>query len=257
MLLQSFICPLVMYTRNDKGVAELGQLIGTVFFVNEDGVFLTAKHVIDSALSLSKDSGMSIGVVVKGFSEASEESLVAPLVSHEFYSENVDVSIGKVNHRTPTELFFTHEKVAGFFSDVITFGYPIDAVHEKVFYEDRALKGYIQREVQADRDSGLGNSGCDSYEVNFVVSRGMSGSPLIKVDGNGNFIVTGICVGFNRSHTVDYEHTEVNDSGDVFVESVRKVIEYSRAPIIYTFLEWKPQMLNGKSLIEICQNRLP
>lgn len=256
MLLQSFICPLVMYTQNDKGVAILDKLIGTVFFINQDGVFLTAKHVVQSALSISEGNGMSVGVVVKGEGEAYKESFITPLVSYDFYNDNVDVCIGSVNYKTPTELFFSYNKMVGIFSDVLSFGYPIDAVHNGVFYEDRALKGYIQREIKADRDSGLVNSGCDSYELNFVVSRGMSGSPLIKVNPDGKFIVVGICVGFNRSQTIDFERTEINDNGEIYVESIRKVIEYSRAPIIQGFWDWKPNILKGKSLIECCQHKI-
>lgn len=257
MIMQSFISPLVSYKKDENGKAVLGQLFGTVFFINKDGIFLTAKHVVDSALEAAQENGSQIGIVVKGQGEKSTESFIAELDTYEYYGDKVDVAIGKINYQIPPELKFTNAKVADIYSDVITFGYPLDAIYESVFYEARALKGYIQREIYANRDNAFVDSGCDTYELNFVVSRGMSGSPLIKVDEKGNFIVVGICIGYNRSETIDFERTEVNDSGEVFTESVRKIVEYSRAPAIYPFLNWKPSMLEGYSVYDVSTHLEP
>ena len=184
LYLQDHIIPICLAERGD-GEAILRSLLGTAFFVGSRGVFLTAKHLLKGIEDLPP--GQICGLVVKS-DDVQAKSLFAPLLGWESAPPPFDIAAGIVRCRSKSWFSFPDDNPIGHWLDVATLGYPetaLDHTPEKFDIHLRALKGYIQRPVDADAIE-LISPHPECFELSFSVTSGMSGAPLFLARGGRN-----------------------------------------------------------------------
>jgi hypothetical protein len=230
-----------------EGKIIIEQLHGTGFFINEDGFFLTAKHVIQKGLI---DVGENGGFLV--FCPYFNDSIgfvVVKIEDYEFASNAYDIAICKSNLKSQTFYKFK-DMTVGPWKDIATHGYPASIVHKNIDefqIQTRFHKGYIQREVPKGRMHDGKNP--PLFELSFPITQGLSGSPLF-IHAQPNDFLIGVCVGTTQSQLVLYEETDIEEDGSKYQERTVKVEEFGIAHDIRGLANWKPNILNGASLSE-------
>jgi hypothetical protein len=237
------VCQAEVSTNNEK----LTRLEGTAFFINRDGVFLTAGHVLQ--VVKADASGLTWGLNLKGLT--SNHNFFAHLGEIDFAPAPFDIGIGRVNH--PSLSWFSPYSADGArgWTDVKTLGYPASALNttpEKFNIHLRLLKGYIQREINED-ELPIHRPHPHCYELNFPIPNGLSGSPLFSTEGNRRQLI-GVCVKSIDVEIIIDSFTEVDDQGNRFREKRARVEQYGIAHSILPLLDWRPSLLKGKSLKE-------
>jgi len=250
--LQSHVVPVVLVDVIGPQLVKIRDLFGSAFFINET-MFLTARHVLEAAVARSKETGLSYGLNQKYDEGKSPVNVTAKVMEYEFAPEPYDIAIGRSSYKTVT-MFTLAEASPAEWQDVVAFGYPLsivdwDAKHPAMIGM-RCHKGYIQR-VIAKGELKLGPP-APAYELNFNISRGLSGAPLF-MSRHPKDIVIGVCVGSTRSELIDYEMVEINEEGNQLKESRLKIEEYGVAHDLISLHSWRPNLLGGKSLLEACQ----
>lgn len=248
MFLQSYVLPVCSY-RMESGTATIEDLFGSAFFINRSGIFLTARHVLESGLVDAEKKGRTLGLCQKLDAGRSPKSGVAQLVEYEFAPEPYDVAIGRSTAGVETLLTLAPLEV-DVWENVAAYGYPLnitDMEVEKISINLRAHKGYIQRLIRPGELKISKNP--DAFELSFSLSRGLSGSPLF-VHRKPKDIVIGVCVGTFRNEETDFELTEVDDDGRIYKESRLKIEQFGMAHDIRGLHSWRPKLLDGQSLIE-------
>jgi hypothetical protein len=252
MFLQSAVVPIVLYTENDVS-ADIKEAIGTGFFINSSGAFLTCKHVMDGAYQKGQEKGYKIGVVVKGDKGNSGKSYISAIVEHEDAPNPYDICLGKLNYKLDTRRMVLQPYGVEVWQRVSTYGYPLNAVSgnpTSLNINLRAQKGIVQR-ILAPGDLPIGP--CPSgYELSFLIGTGMSGSPLFIYAGE-NDILIGICVSCSRTEEID-EITEVAEGQKIFRETKLRITEFGIAHDLISLHSWKPALLGGKTLLESSQS---
>jgi len=247
--LQSHVVPVVVVEKTGHRLFKIRELFGSAFFINET-VFLTAKHVLKGALARSKETGLQYGLCQKYEEGKSPLNVICDVVAHEFAPEPYDVAIGRSAYKTTT-MFTLDDVKPTEWQDVVTFGYPLSIVDwdakTPAMIGLRCHKGYIQRVVAAG-ELKLGPA-APAYELNFNISRGLSGAPLF-VSRHPKDVVVGVCVGSARSELIDYERVDVDEHGNKLKESRLKIEEYGLAHDIVSLHSWCPGLLAGKSLLD-------
>lgn len=244
-MLEDMIVPVCKY-RIEKNNAIIERSIGTAFFINSQGVFLTAGHVVKAI------PNQTTGLCIKH--KTTLKNIMSPIVNIEYASDNVDVAIGKIEYETH-HWFELEEFNPTYWLNVATLGYPETAfnVNPADYYINlRAHKGYIQRIIAPNELSYLGPHKT-LLELNFAIPCGLSGAPLFKVNGSKN-ILLGVCIGSHTSEIVDYEYNSHIDDQSTHSERKVKVEQYGIAQDISEILEWKPDLLKDKTLRNIFEN---
>lgn len=247
-LLQEFVIPICQVKLIAGGV-NIEKLFGTAFFINANGVFLTAKHVIENAAAATNGYDIRYGLITKSDTQFGK-SVFVWIQEFEFAPHPFDVAIGIANPHS--KCFFsipTQEKIEGW-QDVATFGYPETAINidvEKFNIHLRHLKGYIQRPIPAD-ELPVGRPHPDSFELSFPITNGLSGSPLFIPKGSVIQEIVGVCVKSFESEIVIDSVTDIDESGKVLTEKRAKVEQYGIAESIFPLLDWTPKLLGGKSI---------
>ena len=231
-------------------------LYGTAFFINGEGAFLTASHVLKAAQKTVEGNGRQLALVVKGIDGASEKSFLAPIETYEHAPEPYDVSAGRVAARSPTYLRLRPFEIA-VWRDVAAFGYPESAIARQ--FDDlrlnlRALKGYVQR-LTRPGDLPLGEHPA-GYELSFNISPGLSRAPVFIHEGQTDLLI-GVAVSSVRSELIDASITEVNDNGQEYTERRVRIEEYGFAHDIRGLLDWRPSIFHGLSLNELNLSPVP
>jgi len=247
-VLEDFVVP-ICRAEMGGGQAQLRRLEGSAFFVNDGGVYLTAAHVLRSVQASSVEVNVAYGLVVKP-GEVPKNSLFAPLIQHEFAPAPFDVAIGVVAY-TSRSWFrpYTGPRIEGW-KDVATLGYPETALNASAALFNihlRMLKGFIQRPIGAD-ELPIHRPHPECFELNFAVTAGLSGAPLFVAAGGDGQELIGICTSSYSAEIVDYSETLVEEPGKVFQEKRVKAEQYGIAHSIVPLLDWKPEVLNGKTL---------
>ena len=248
-LLQDYVIPICSAERF-KGSVSLRQLLGTAFFINNAGVFLTAKHVLQQ---IDKDTsgGVDYGLCVKS-QNATAADMFAPLKSWEVAPEPYDIAIGTVDAGSRAWFSRPEESRATPWKDVATLGYPETALNTSAGnfnVHPRMLKGYIQRLVDAGEiDLIAPHPIC--YELSFPVTSGVSGAPLFATNNNRQDLI-GVCVGSYSAEVTDYRSTYVDDDGSRHEERSVKVEQIGIAECIFSLLEWTPGIFGQQSLAEL------
>lgn len=249
MFLQSYVAPVCLCEVDPNGGANIRELFGTAFLINDKGVFLTARHVLEDAYAKAQENGQIVGLIVKGEAGSSPKSGVAPIKSFEHAPAPYDVSIGTVHYQSPTLLRLAPIEIEPW-QDVAAYGYPIHAVSgpaSALGLNLRCHKGYIQR-LLSPGDIPLG-SHPDGFELSFLVARGISGAPLF-VHRQDKDIVIGVCVGSFRTEQIEDEFVEISQNGSTYKEIKIKIDEFSTAQDIRPLHGWKPELLAGATLLE-------
>ncbi|KFZ32122.1 hypothetical protein IDSA_05500 [Pseudidiomarina salinarum] len=248
MFLQSYVFPICLYSLID-GKANIQELIGSGFFINDGGCFLTAKHVIESAVASATAKDCLVGLVLKGENGKSEKSVICELKDYEFAPDGYDIAIGVIDYHCESLLTLGERNVEPW-QDVVTYGYPLHAVSgnpELLRLNIRCHKGYVQRLLRPE-DATL-TPIPKGFELSFLLSRGLSGSPLF-IHQQQKDIVVGVCVGSFRTELIEDEYLEVMENGSEYKETKLKIEEYGIAHDIRPLHSWKPKILNGTSLFE-------
>lgn len=251
MFLQTYVVPACLYIE-DGGAATLKELIGSVFFINNEGIFLTAKHVMEGGISKAREKNMKFGLCVKADHGKSLQSLIAEIINNESANNPFDISIGRVNHGCETLLTLSPINIE-VWQDVAAYGYPLITLNispSDFQINMRCHKGYIQRIIKPG-DIHIGDNP-DAFETSFLLGKGLSGSPLF-VHRQPKDIVIGVCVGSIRTEIIDYEHVEVDENGNKYKESRLKIEEFGIAHDIRPLHNWRPNLLGGLTLLEATQ----
>lgn len=247
-LLQDYLVPICSAEHKGK-VALLRRLLGTAFFINEQGLFLTAKHVMQ-AIDLHPRQNCLYGINVKSAGEPHANMFVA-IQRWEGAPQPFDVAIGQVFFQSRSWFEIRDEKLEAGWKDVAAMGYPETALNvtpEHFNIHLRMLKGYIQRFVRAG-ELQIRSPHPDCYELSFQITAGMSGAPLFTTENNKQQLI-GVCVGSVSAELVDYASSHVEDDGRELNEKRVKVEQIGLAESIFPLLSWRPEMLGGHSLGE-------
>ena len=258
-LLQHFVVPYVRLDNPDER-PTIGTVHGTAFFINSNGAFLTARHVVENCEADIKDHGGVAALVMSN--EEHPEVRFAGRVERRFFPDKpYDVAVGTVRRKSKGYFVFDSGVKAWMWEDVYTAGYPVSATTRRngdIRIDARGLKGEILRRLPAG--DILIHPHPDIIEVSFAITRGMSGAPLVMRnahDQNGNpipyFVLLGVCVGNEPSQIVDFSHTEVQDGGKEFKERIARIEEYGLVHDIRPLKDWKPECLSPLTLGEAIQ----
>jgi len=247
LTLETYVVPICRFDIGE-GKAVIRTFHGTAFFVGESGTFLTARHVIEDAITNVRNHGGFVGLC--GKAEDFKSNRAIPIQNSEFAPAPYDVAVGTTNYRCQS--VFTVEKIeVAMWADVAMLGYPSSTLvnsNGAIWMYLRGFKGYVQRTVSPEA-LPLSTHPC-SFEASFPIARGMSGAPLFVHAGRKD-IVVGVCVGSNRSETLDYEYVDVDEAGRELRESIRRIEEYGLAHDIRPLVTWSPALLEGKTLGEV------
>jgi hypothetical protein len=250
MFLQTYVVPVCLCEIGDTSV-KIVRLIGSAFFINETGAFLTARHVIDAAQSFAGESQLAIGLAVKRDNGRSETTGFVLISAWESAPDPFDIVIGQVSYSCETVLKVQNIGITEW-KEVATFGYPLTALsgpQEAPELNIRCHRGYIQR-LTRPGDIHIGQHP-NGFELSFPISQGLSGAPLFVHAGDHD-VVIGVCVSSYRSEIVEYDHTEVYENGTRFSEKRLKIEEYGFAHDIRALAEsWRPALLANKRLSEL------
>jgi hypothetical protein len=245
-LLQDFVVPICRSEIAD-GQATLRKLEGTAFFINGDGIYLTAAHVLKSIVAQPAESEVHYGLVVKPIDEPSD-SLFAPLGKYEFAPAPFDIGIGAIVFRSRSWFHaYSGQKIEGW-RDIATLGYPETALnsHPTDFnIHLRMLKGFIQRPIAAD-ELPIHRPHPNCFELNFAVTAGLSGAPLFIAAGANRQELIGVCTSSYSAEIVDYSELTVEEDGKVLKEKSVKAEQYGIAHSIADLLDWEPEILGGR-----------
>lgn len=236
--LQSFVTTVVSYEERD-GAALVRRVHGTAALIGPSGEFITAAHVLREAESFCRDGTLRIGVSPSILhADGSAGSAIAPIEVSEDAPSPYDVAVFKTPYRAKTPFRISRIDV-DVWKDCATLGYPSQTVMPVggiIELQARALKGYIQRIVPAGRAERPGHP--NSFEVSFVITRGMSGSPLFIYQGDTDALI-GVCVGSIRSEIVATD-IELPVPG----QNAVRIEEYGWAHDVRGLSEWKPKIFD-------------
>ena len=246
-LLQDYVTPICSADMS-AGKAELRRLLGTAFFINDNGLFLTARHVLEGTVKASNCRHL-FGMIVKSQAEQAT-SQFAIIQKWEPAPEPYDIAIGKVNFGSRSWFSVPHDFMRNPWVDIATLGYPETALNTaegNFMIHVRALKGYVQRFVRKD-EIELIRPHPDCYELSFPITTGMSGAPLFLEHSIDRQELIGVCVGSYSSEVTDYQSRRVCEDGKVSEERSVKLEQIGIAVAIFPLLNWKPKMLRNLSL---------
>jgi len=251
-ILQDFIAPLV---RLEGTTTNIGSHHGTAFFINPSGIFLTARHVVEECQQHIDKHGGRGALVMRHSATARVAGLITQV---EYADPPFDIAIGRVDKASKSFFLFDPAAKLWMWTDVYAAGYPVSAASLSGPMKDidaRGFKGTILRQV---RRGQLGTDHPDLLELSFAITNGLSGAPLVLrdvADHEGKpipyFFLAGVCVGSTEAEVVAFSHTEVQDAERTFKEKTSRIEQYGIAHDLRSLGDWRPQILDGKSLKEV------
>ncbi|MCP1289790.1 serine protease [Chromobacterium sp. S0633] len=223
--IRDYVFPLATVEKSGNDLS-VKQVLGTAFFIGNQGFALTAKHVITGCES-QRICGMLVG---------DDNGWVGfdVIVRESHPTEDVAlIKLAGSSWRSFFRLSNTEEHASCKYR---LFGYPDDTTQEMVQGGRVAIRpdlvyneGYIRRRYNGKLPSFQGTS---FFELSEVAGTGVSGAPVLKINSSGPWDVIGIYVG-----------EKLNDRATSVSYAVREE----------SFRQWSPQML-GKTVLEESQN---
>jgi hypothetical protein len=241
---QSVVASIVR-VRMENGLGYVEQLHGTGFFISKQGHLLTARHVIEKGQADIKAHGGFLAFFPKMADGSS--SHCHPIQDANFAPEPFDIALCAVGRPSGTFYRIEPRKVEAW-QDVASAGYPMSMVKKSTTtYEvhTRFHRGYVQRVIRpGDLLIGPNPPG---FEVSFPVTEGLSGAPLFIYNPKHDFLI-GVCVGSIQSRVVAYEDVLIHSPTEKTHEQVARIEEIGIAHSVLALVDWKPEMLGGKTL---------
>ena len=232
----------------EPGTFEIAHFLGTGFSIGDNGFFLSAAHVINSAVIDAASQENVIVAMTKRLNDGQRKWFPVKILKVES-RKGRDLVIGKLDASLPK--FFSAENSDAYgWEDVHVFGYPdsrkkgLDGNFE---FNPIFLKGYITRRLEAQHVSLP--TWTNSCELNFAIPLGVSGSPVFRQGSDHSLI--GIALGSVDFTTSLYEYTEVDKDKGTYRENTKQVQQFGVAMRIYDALDWEPEITDGKSLREL------
>lgn len=243
--------PICEFKLKDDGSYKTTHFHGTGFFVGTEGYFLSAKHVINNQDLNNRNATVCFGVVLERNDNNRRPRFKVEIKQVEEH-EKYDIVLGKVDYKPPP-LFKLIENAYGW-TDVLCFGFPEtkSRKNESMYtLRPQFLKGNVIGLLQ---EEDLPNLNIPSaYELSFPIPKGVSGGPLF-IKGQETPVLIGIALISHDSELSRYQYTEVISNSEKYTEKVVTVTQFGIATNLYEFRDWKPAILEGRSLIDLCKN---
>ena len=120
-LLQDYVIP-ICSAEMSAGAAQLRRLLGTAFFINGEGVFLTARHVLQG-IPQAQFHELVYGLCIKS-EDTPAANVFAILRGWESAPEPYDIALGRVDARSRSWFSRPEGIGAAPWRDVAALGYP-------------------------------------------------------------------------------------------------------------------------------------
>lgn len=247
--LQSHVVP-VCAVSVIRGEAKIVRHFGSAFFVDQEGHFLTARHVMQLADDFSRAEGTNTMLIAKADRGNSGQSIAAFIREWVPAPEPNDIALGVTRNYQCDSGWSSYQGEIKPWNDVATFGYPESAVTGNVGalqMNIRCLKGYVQR-ILSPGEIPLRADSPPAFEISFLISPGFSGSPLFSTTAPLYEDLIGICVSSFSSELVDHSVTEIQQDGSSLTEKRTRIEQFGCAEDLRPLLDWKPELLSGRPL---------
>lgn len=213
LYVEDVIVPLLATSKSDS---HKFRFLGTGFYIDNNGHLITCKHVIESVREDEKIISYQLG---------KKQEIEIEIIRS---SSKYDISLCKSISSPTIETFwpFFDESCINLGSDVEVYGYVNEPMGSRELpFRQRYLRGYV---TGISRDSNYP----DSFELNFPVLFGMSGSPLVchlKFEGEEKLQTGIVGCGYGSRESEVVHHTFVKT--DDYEERVSKIAELGMAYI--------------------------
>lgn len=242
--IEASVTPIVEFRRDWP--ARPVSLLGTATVLN-NGYYLTARHVIEAALSRDRTN---IGIQAWA---APETCFFDPISEFEFAPGKRDLALGKSQFSTRTEFGFDENRIITLWQEVFGLGYPESVVShlpDKISPQLRAFKGIVQRNIYMDLGAPPKDHS-DGIELDFAMGQGASGSPIFSTKNYNRMMLCGIYSGARKHEIVIENITSVDDDGKTEIIKTSKIEYYGEAVMLSSILDWIPSISGGRSLLDI------
>lgn len=211
-----YMIPLVIGKRNDKNI-KLHRYAGIAFFIGEKGLIATCKHVTEM---------VQPGEVLLGQNDNTGEFY--PINNIQEHPSK-DFAVGYCADITDYNTFLLTSIAFTLGHDIQAFGYTANRIEDNHIHVDARLrKGYIVRLA----DLPIKTDAYSLMEISFPAEKGFSGTPLITTKENPNtktYELVGMIYGNSESSILQHDIREVDDNGNKFTESIKKIVEFGLA----------------------------
>jgi hypothetical protein len=109
-----------------EGEVRIVRFYGTAFFINGNGVFLSASHVVETAAQDADRTGGTLGLCVR-HPERQRGNIMSAITAFDLADPPYDVCVGQAEESFGTLLTLGESEISTW-KDVATFGYPSSAV---------------------------------------------------------------------------------------------------------------------------------
>ena len=248
--MREFVFPICIFdiTKNNK--SKITHFCGTGFSIGTEGYFLTANHVLKQNDLTNCNDNNYIGGIIH-VTKNGKSNLEARKILKVEHSKEWDISLGIIDYM-PKPFFSLSKEQAYGWDDIAIFGFPHSVKNScleiKWDLQGKFLKGYITRRLEFnDLPNNLAIP--FSYEINFPIPLGMSGSPVFSFGLKHPLV--GIALSSIDTEISQYEYSERQEGSKIFSESVKKLEQVGIVARLSTLFNWKPSILKGKFLGDI------
>jgi hypothetical protein len=236
MSIQDHVVAVVRFTMDRPGAVTLVDAVGTAFFIDDRGTFLTAA----SALAASVP-GAGLGLAVR-MRDAQAMATIVPVLARECADPPWDVAIGRADLATRRSFVLAGAQATSPIWESVC-GYGCVALDRRSAGRPpvpvlRALRGNLMRELPAE-----GERAPPGFESSFTVPARMRGAPVFVLE-RPRARLFGICVG-NGSLG------ELDDPASPAGEGRLAADAHGLVQDLRGLAGWRPASLEGASLREV------
>ena len=236
--LHKIVFPLI--SIGTKHSSFLG-LWGTSFSLG-GGYYITAKHVIESAVSsIESGSAEHLGIGQPEETTHTEKEWIFSTFDEYEFHPHLDIALFKVPDDFENVVVLPWvTKSLNIFDDVRAGGYPYSLDLQNKVINVRGIKGHVigtGRHIE-------GRINFQSYELSFNPPRGLSGAPILFGDAIPR--VSGVVIG-NRTHEMEVSSSEEISVTNDITEIYSKIEMMHIGICIQSseFISYKFQLLNS------------